>query len=277
MSVVTRFVAASHPLPTLAVTSFVVALALSVDLAASTVVAIGLATLSGQLSIGWSNDLIDADRDATAGRTDKPLADGRGRATLTAATAVALLICVMLSVTVGALAAAAHLIGVACGWLYNLGLKATLWSWAPYAVAFGLLPTWVFAAQPGAPSAPAWMAAAAGLLGVSAHLVNAAPDVDADRASGITGLPQRLGSSGSVGLALVLLTAGAVIGLVGPDGAPAAWQWVVLTAVAAIGAGAVIAVRAAERAGRGLPRFTFAAMLILVALVITVILSGATL
>ena len=35
------------------------------------------AVLAGQLSIGWSNDLIDARRDRAVGRTDKPLAVGR--------------------------------------------------------------------------------------------------------------------------------------------------------------------------------------------------------
>ena len=33
-----------------------------------------------------------------------------------------------------------HLVSVASGWAYNLGLKSTAWSWAPYAVAFGALP-----------------------------------------------------------------------------------------------------------------------------------------
>ena len=36
----------------------------------------GLAVLAGQLSIGWSNDLLDRSRDVAAGRSDKPLATG---------------------------------------------------------------------------------------------------------------------------------------------------------------------------------------------------------
>ena len=34
------------------------------------------AVLAGQLSVGWSNDLVDVGRDRRAGRTDKPLATG---------------------------------------------------------------------------------------------------------------------------------------------------------------------------------------------------------
>jgi 4-hydroxybenzoate polyprenyltransferase len=270
-----RYVAASHPLPTVAVTTFVVALALAVDLDAATVLVIALATLAGQASIGWSNDLIDAERDARAGRTDKPLADGTGRPAIIAATAMAVVVCIGLSLTVGVRAAACHVTVVACGWLYNAGLKSTVWSWAPYAVAFGLLPTWVYAAQPAAPWAPPWMTVAGSTLGVSAHLVNAAPDIADDRAHGIAGLPQRLGASISVALAFALLSVGAIVGLMGAPGTPARWQWVVLASVIAAAVGAVGAVRAADRTGRPLPRWTFAAMLVLVALVVALILSAA--
>jgi 4-hydroxybenzoate polyprenyltransferase len=271
-----RYVGASHPLPTIVVTTFVVALAVTVDLTAPTVAVIGVATLCGQLSIGWSNDLLDADRDARAGRTDKPLIDGRGDAGLKIATAIALVLCVGLSLTVGLLAAACHLVGVACGWAYNLGLKSTLWSWLPYAVAFGLLPTWVFAAQQGAPRAPLWMMLAAGTLGVSAHLVNAAPDIDDDRAHGINGLPQRWGAAASVTAALALLSIGAVVGLLGPTGEPTPLEVLLLAGVLLIAVSAALTVTSAARGGRGLPRWTFGAMLALVAAVVALILSAAS-
>ena len=34
------------------------------------------AVLAGQLTIGWGNDLVDAERDRQVGRADKPLAHG---------------------------------------------------------------------------------------------------------------------------------------------------------------------------------------------------------
>lgn len=269
-----QYIAASHPLPTLAVTGFVVALALALGLEPSTVGALAVATLAGQLSIGWSNDLVDAERDARAGRLDKPLAMTQRHTGFVVATTVAVVLCVVVSVTVGALAAACHLTGVACGWAYNLGLKSTLWSWLPYAVAFGLLPTWVIAAQPGSGWAPAWMAVAASTLGVSAHLVNAAPDVADDRRLGVMGVPQRIGASRSLTVAFALLSLGSVIGLMGPAGTPAAWQWALLGCVLACAAAAIVAVWRAQRADGGLPRWTFVVMLALVAVVVALILAS---
>lgn len=275
MSTIRRYVAASHPLPTAAVTLFVLGLGLTIALPLPTLALIGLATLAGQLSIGWSNDLIDARRDAQAGRTDKPLSDGRGSRGIVVATTLALATCVVLSLAVGALAAACHLVGVACGWAYNAGLKATVWSWLPYAAAFALLPTWVYAAQEGAPWAPLWMTAAAGLLGVSAHLVNAAPDVAHDRAQGVQGLPQRWGAPTSITIAMGLLVGAAVVGLLGPAGTPSRGAWLVLAGLVAVAVAAMFAVRRADRAGMAIPRWTFAAMLALVAVVVATVLTQA--
>jgi 4-hydroxybenzoate polyprenyltransferase len=57
----------------------------------------------------------------------------------------------------------------------------------PYAVCFGLLSVVVSLAASGHDAAPAWMPAAGALLGVGAHLINAVPDLEADRATGIRG------------------------------------------------------------------------------------------
>ena len=99
------------------------------------------AVLTGQLSIGWSNDLIDLARDRAVGREDKPLVDGRvSERTVRVACALAVVATVPLSLACGWLAGPVHLVCVAAGWAYNLGAKATPWSWLPYAVAFGGLP-----------------------------------------------------------------------------------------------------------------------------------------
>ena len=65
-----------HPEPTAAVTLMITALAVTVGHPAGRVVLIGLAVLTGQLSIGWLNDLLDAERDRVVGRPDKPVATG---------------------------------------------------------------------------------------------------------------------------------------------------------------------------------------------------------
>lgn len=278
-----------HPLPTIAVTAFVLALGAVIDLPAGRLLLVGIATLAGQLSIGWSNDLIDASRDARSGRADKPLRNGAGRRVVVTATALALGACVLLSLVVGLVAAACHLVGVACGWAYNVGLKATVWSWAPYALAFGLLPSWVFAAQPGEPLAPAWMMLAAALLGVAAHLANAAPDIADDTAHGVRGLPQRLGAHGSITLACSLLGAAALVGILGPQGDPPPVAWAALGGVLAASAAVAFALLSPPgRSAAGdtavgrpqgtdadLPRWCFPVMLLLVAVVITVVLLAA--
>ena len=65
-----------HPVPTVAVTAMGTVLAVAAGDPAGVCLLVLLAVLTGQLSIGWSNDLIDVGRDRAAGRTDKPFASG---------------------------------------------------------------------------------------------------------------------------------------------------------------------------------------------------------
>ena len=103
---------------------------------------VGLAVLAGQLSVGWSNDLLDEARDRAVGRPDKPLAAGDlGTATVRAACAVAVVATVVLSLACGLFAGSVHLLCVASAWAYNAGLKSTVWSWVLYAVLFRGLPS----------------------------------------------------------------------------------------------------------------------------------------
>lgn len=185
-----------HPGPTVAVTALVTALAAAAGQDAGGCLLVALAVLSGQLSIGWCNDAADAGRDAAAGRADKPAVDGTitPRA-LWVAAAVALVCCVPLSLASGVLAGSAHLLGVLAAWAYDLGLKATVLSWAPYAVGFGVLPGFVTLGLPGEPWPAWWATAAAALLGVGAHLANVLPDLADDLATGVRGWPQRLGAA----------------------------------------------------------------------------------
>jgi protoheme IX farnesyltransferase len=208
---------ASHPEPGLAVTVIAVALAASSGRDARGILAVGLAVGTGQLSVGWHNDWLDALRDRRAGRADKPVArDAVPRSVVGAAAGVALAACVPLSLWSGWRAGSVHLAAVALAWAYNGGLKATVWSWVPYAGAFALLVSFVSLGLPGSPWPPWWGAAAGALLGTGAHLVNAATDIDDDRATGVRGLPLRLGYRRSVGLAALLLLAASVLIAVGP-------------------------------------------------------------
>ena len=97
--------------------------------------------------------------------------------------------------------------------------EATPLSVLPYAVSFGLLPAFITAGLPGHPVV-GWLVAAGALLGAGAHFANVLPDIDDDLATGVRGLPQRLGATGSRIAAAVLLMAASVVLAVGPPGRP---------------------------------------------------------
>ncbi|MYS72309.1 hypothetical protein GTY88_18055, partial [Streptomyces sp. SID5926] len=67
---------ACHPEPTVAVTVFVAVLAVGAGRGPAGSVAVALAVLAGQLSIGWCNDAVDARRDTACRRGDKPVGTG---------------------------------------------------------------------------------------------------------------------------------------------------------------------------------------------------------
>jgi 4-hydroxybenzoate polyprenyltransferase len=217
----------SHPIPSLAVTALTAGLAGLADLPLGRGVLVTAAVFTGQLSIGWSNDYIDAERDRAVRRSDKPVASGQVSPTIAGIAAlVALILTLGLSAALGWPGGAAAVLTTACGWLYNVGLKATIASWIPYAVAFGMLPA-VATLSASHPRWPApWALAAGALLGVAAHLANVLPDLRTDADTGVRGLPHRLGAKAcAFAGAGLLLTASAVI-LFGPGGQPGLWRWV---------------------------------------------------
>ncbi len=239
---------ACHPVPTAAVTTLTVALGAVLGVPAVTLVILGVAFLTGQLSIGWLNDYVDRDRDRAAHRTDKPVAEGAisaGAVRWAAVSAAA--VCVPASLALGLVPGVVHLLAVGAAWVYNLGAKKTVWSWLPYAVGFGLLPVIVWLVSPQAGLPPWWLIAGAALLGVGAHGANVLPDLEADRSTGVAGLPHRMPlrvlratTAGVLLGALLLLTLGSSAELTIVD-------------IAALGAGTVLAAIAAGVGGSRLP------------------------
>ena len=212
-------VTATHAAPTATVTTVMTAFAVSVGRGFGGSVLVAAAVLSGQLSVGWSNDYLDRFRDAEVGRHDKPIPSGAvGASTVRTAAAIALLACVVLSLANGWRAGLVHLAGVAAAWAYNLRLKATWLSPLPYAIGFGALPAFVVLGLPGHPGPPAWLVAGGALLGLGAHFANVLPDLEDDLATGIVGAPHHLGRTGTASASAGLLLAATVCLSLGPTG-----------------------------------------------------------
>jgi 4-hydroxybenzoate polyprenyltransferase len=249
-----------HPIPSVAVTALAAGLTALADLPPGQAILVPAAVLTGQLSIGWSNDYLDAERDRLVDRSDKPVAAGAVSARVAGVAAgVALTLTLVLSAALGWPGGAAALVTVLCGWLYNLGLKSTILSWLPYAIAFGMLPA--IATLSATPSRlPAlWAMTAGALFGVAAHLANVLPDLSQDASTGVRGLPHRLGAKGTALVGAGLLLAVSAVVLFGPGGQPGLWRW------AGFGAAVLIAATAAASAYRDPSARRFFLAIILIA------------
>jgi 4-hydroxybenzoate polyprenyltransferase len=249
MNRVRALIIASHPGPSLAITAMTTLLAAEAAPHGTGPVLVAPAMLAGQLSVGWSNDACDARRDAAAGRADKPVATGAisVRAVWTAAI-VALVASLAMALAIGVLTALILVVIIGAAWAYNLGLKSTPWSGVMYVAGFGPIPAYAASTLPGHP-APGWLVtAAAALIGLGAHFANVLPDLAADEATGVRGLPQqvasRWGPAAVRAAALVLLLGASVLLLVAAHGSR---RWV---AVAGLIAAAALGIAGARGSGR---------------------------
>ncbi|NLP84640.1 UbiA family prenyltransferase [Microbacterium sp. CFH 90308] len=209
----------SHPGPTLVVTALALALGIAIGLEAWRLALLTMAVFAGQLSIGISNDALDAARDRAVGRTDKPLA--RGDVSLPAAwvaASVCLTLALVLSAPLGWRMLAAHALTLGSAWAYNAGLKSTALSIAPFLVSFGVFPSLATLSAPEPAFAAGWAWIAGAALGGAVHLTNVLPDLDDDERTGVRGLPHRLGARASAVIAALGVIAGAVAVLLGSAG-----------------------------------------------------------
>lgn len=171
------------------------------------VIAFGVFT--GQLLVGWSNDLYDYADDLNHQRMNKPLVSG-----LITKEFLAKAIKVMLPFSfvanllgpLGLKGGLVYMLGIACGVAYNFYFKFNWLSPLPYAIAFAALPSSVAISKGITP--PLWMWLGGALLGMAAHFVNVLKDMKADQKSGIKGLPQILGTRKSIAAALLLAISG---------------------------------------------------------------------
>jgi len=168
-----------------------------------------------QFSISALNEWADQDLDARSDRR-RPIPLGllspRTAVVIAVVGAVAALVLSVFS-GFGLLAFVMVLLGIACGWGYDLKLKRTPLSFLPFAIAFPLLPLWV-AMIAGRPMDALGAVLLGGIpLSVSIHLADAIPDRALDRAAGVNTLAVALGRPGAEIAAVGLLLAGMLVSI----------------------------------------------------------------
>jgi 4-hydroxybenzoate polyprenyltransferase len=171
------------------------------------VIAFGVFT--GQLVVGWSNDLYDYKDDLMHNRQNKPLVAGvisqsylkRWLTFMVPFSFVANLLGPL-----GFKGGLVYMFGISMGVAYNFYFKFNVFSWLPFALAFAALPSCIAISKDVTP--PVWMWLGGALLGSAAHFINVIKDMDEDRASGIGGAPQRIGKRNSIVVAGLLIALG---------------------------------------------------------------------
>ncbi len=202
---------ASHFGPTLIVTSISFGFALYYWWEGPAYV-IAFGVFTGQLVVGWSNDLYDFDDDLRHQRTNKPLVSGlitKQYLEKWLRVMVPFSFVANLLGPLGIKGGLVYMLGIACGVAYNVYFKFSALSPLPYAIAFAALPSSIAISKDITP--PLWMWLGGALLGMAAHFINVLKDMKEDHVSGIKGLPQRLGTRGSVLAAVVLIILGVTI------------------------------------------------------------------
>jgi 4-hydroxybenzoate polyprenyltransferase len=173
---------------------------------------IAFGVFCGQLVVGWSNDVIDYQDDLLHNRQKKPLVSGQiSLRLLQNSLRVMLPIAIVINLfgPLGLIGGGLSVLAIGLAVAYNFYFKFTIFSWLPYAIAFGSLPSCMALSRGEAPALWMWLGGA--LLGTAAHFLNVIKDMEQDKASGIKGLPQRLGTSASLVTAIVLIAAAVVL------------------------------------------------------------------
>ena len=171
------------------------------------VIAFGVFT--GQLVVGWSNDLYDYKDDLMHNRQNKPLVSGvisRSYLKRWLTFMVPFSFVANLLGPLGFKGGLVYMFGISMGVAYNFYFKFNVFSWFPFALAFAALPSCIAISKEITP--PVWMWLGGALLGSAAHFINVIKDIDQDRASGIGGAPQRIGKRNSIVVAALLIALG---------------------------------------------------------------------
>ncbi|NBU93370.1 MAG: hypothetical protein EBS18_02250 [Actinobacteria bacterium] len=171
------------------------------------VIAFGVFT--GQLVVGWSNDLYDYEDDLRHNRKNKPLVAGslsKARLQRWLRFMVPFSFIANLLGPLGIKGGLVYMLGIACGVAYNFYFKFSPLSPLPYAIAFAALPSSIAISKEITP--PTWMWLGGAIFGMAAHFINVIKDMKEDQVSQIRGLPQLLGTKKSIIASSVLIALG---------------------------------------------------------------------
>ncbi len=212
-----------HPFPSTLDAAVTVALALLAGATGSRAVLLGGSMLAIQFSIGTFNDLVDVPADALVGRS-KPIVDGRVGARLAlGAGAVLGLTGLALAALAGPAAGLVALAGYAVGLAYDLRLKASPWSWLPYAAGIPLLPVFAWVGATGTLPGPILVLAGLGVVGGAAlAIANSLADAERDASSGTATVATALGHDRAIRIGGLL---GFAVGIIATFSAVALAGW----------------------------------------------------
>jgi 4-hydroxybenzoate polyprenyltransferase len=174
------------------------------------VIAFGVFT--GQLVVGWSNDLYDYEDDLRHDRQNKPLvAQTISKETLQRWLRFMAPFSFVANLLgpLGIKGGLVYMLGIACGIAYNFYFKFSPLSPLPYAIAFAALPSSIAISKEITP--PTWMWLGGALFGMAAHFINVIKDMKEDQISEIRGLPQILGTTKSIIVSLLLVALGITV------------------------------------------------------------------
>jgi 4-hydroxybenzoate polyprenyltransferase len=176
---------------------------------------IAFTVFTGQLVVGWSNDLYDFEDDKKHQRMNKPLVSGMVTEKYLRSWLIFMIPFSLFANIFGPLGfkgGSLYWLGVGCGVAYNFYFKFNFLSPLPFAIAFAILPSCIAISKGITP--PLWMWLGGALLGSAAHFINVLKDMDQDRESQIRGFPQIVGKKASISIAAALVAAAAVVVLI---------------------------------------------------------------
>jgi 4-hydroxybenzoate polyprenyltransferase len=166
---------------------------------------IAFTVFTGQLVVGWSNDLYDFADDQKHQRLNKPLVSGLITEKYLRTWLIFMVPFSLLANIFGPLGLKGGMLywlGIGFGVAYNFYFKFNFLSPLPFAFAFAILPSCIAISKDVTP--PTWMWLGGALLGCAAHFINVLKDLDQDRQSEIQGLPQFVGKRASIIIAATL-------------------------------------------------------------------------